>query len=131
LANVGSTLTQDTSVLAPLTTEVLGPVVGTSAGQDGGLPQTLNQASEGLTDLTNQDSALAPLNAVTEPVGGVVDTLASGVGTLGDGVAQVSAQDPSGVSGLVGDLLGSNTSAVSSTATSSQESPLPIPNPVI
>jgi hypothetical protein len=131
LANVGSTLTEDASVLAPLTTEVLGPVVGTSPGQDGGLPQTLDQVSEGLTDLTNQDSAVAPLNAVTEPVGGVLETLADGVGTLGDGVGSVSAQDPSGLSGLVGDLLGSDTSSVSSTATSSQSSPLPVPNPLI
>lgn len=116
LANVGSSLTNDFSVLEPLTSGLLGPVVGNSGGQDGGLPQTLNQVSEGLTDLTNPDSALAPLDALTQPVGDVVETLADGVNQLGEALADPAAQDPSGLLGLVADVLGGDVQPVSSGA---------------
>ena len=116
LANVGSTLTNDSSFLEPLTSGLLGPVVGNSGGQDGGLPQTLDQVSEGLTDLTNPRSALVPLDAVTEPVGGIVETLADGVNELGNALAVPAAQDPSGLLGLVADLLGGEVQPVSSGA---------------
>lgn len=116
LANVGSTLTNDSSFLEPLTSGLLGPVVGNSAGQDGGLPQTLDQVSEGLTDLTNPTSALVPLDAITQPVGGIVETLADGVNELGNALAGPAAQDPSGLLGLVADLLGGEVQPVSSGA---------------
>lgn len=116
LANVGSTLTNDSSFLEPLTSGLLGPVVGNSGGQDGGLPQTLDQVSEGLTDLTNPTSALVPLDAITEPVGGIVETLADGVNELGNALAVPAAQDPSGLLGLVADLLGGEVQPVSSGA---------------
>jgi hypothetical protein len=116
LANVGSTLTNDSSLLEPLTSGLLGPVVGNAGGQNGGLPQTLDQVSEGLTDLTNPNSALAPLDAVTQPVGDVVETLADGVNQLGDALAAPAAQDPSGLLGLVSDLLGGEVQPVSSGA---------------
>ncbi|MDH4395295.1 MAG: hypothetical protein QE278_06430 [Limnobacter sp.] len=116
LANVGFSLTNDASVLEPLTSGLLGPVVGNSGEQNGGVPQTLDQVSEGLTDLTNPDSVLAPLDALTQPVGDVVETLADGVNQLGDALAEPAAQDPSGVLGLVADVLGGDVQPVSSGA---------------
>ena len=116
LANVGSSLTGDSSVLEPITAGLLGPVVGNSSGQDGGVPQTLDQVSEGLTDLTNSESALAPLDALTQPVGDVVETLADGVDQLGEALAEPAAQDPSGLLGLVADTLGGDVQPVSSGA---------------
>jgi len=116
LANVGSTLTDDSSFLEPLTSGLLGPIVGNSAGQDGGLPQTLDQVSEGLTDLTNPNSALVPLDFLTQPVGDVVEALADGVDLLGEALAEPAAQDPSGLLGLVADLLGGEVQPVSSGA---------------
>ncbi len=121
VANVGSSLSNDSSALAPLTSELLGPVVGNSPGQDGGAPQTLNQVGEGLTDLTNPDSALAPLDAVTQPVSDGVGQVAAGVAQIGEALADASAQDPSGVTGLLADVLGSGAST--STA-SAGESPI-------
>ncbi len=110
VANIGTSLIGDNSVLSPLTSDLLGPIVGTSTGQDGGLPQTLTQIGEGLTDLTNPTSAVAPLNALTDPLSDTVLTqLASGIQAIGDGLAGVSAQDPSGVSSLLGSLLGGGT----------------------
>ncbi len=122
LANVGSSLTGDNSVLNPLTSGLLGPVVGDSSGQNGGIPQTLDQVSEGLTDLTNANSALAPLDALTQPVGEAVETVADGVNQLGDALAQAAPQDPSGLLGLVADVLGGDVQPVSSGA--GFESPL-------
>ena len=116
LANVGSSLSNDTSLLEPITSGLLGPTVGNSNGQDGGLPQTLEQVSEGLTDLTNQDSALAPLDAITQPISDVVETLADGVNQLGDALSQPATQDPSGLLGLVADVLGGEVQPVSSNA---------------
>ncbi|MCE2680369.1 MAG: hypothetical protein LW629_07955 [Burkholderiales bacterium] len=114
LANAGSTLTDDQSALSPLTSEVLGPVVGNSGGQDGGLPQTLTQTSEGLTDLTAQDATLAPLDPLTSGIAGGVDTLAGGIAQAGQALADQSAQDPSGITTLVADLLGGETQPISS-----------------
>ena len=116
LANVGSSLTNDSSILEPLTSGLLGPVVGNSDGEDGGLPQTLDQVSEGLTDLTNSDSALAPLDVLTEPVGDLVETLGDGVNQLGEALAEPASQDPSELLGLVSDLLGGDVQPVSSGA---------------
>jgi hypothetical protein len=116
LANVGSSLTGDDSILDPLTSGLLGPVVGNSSGQNGGVPQTLDQVSEGLTDLTNANSALAPLDALTQPVGEAVETVADGVNQLGDTLAQAAPQDPSGLLGLVADVLGGDVQPVSSGA---------------
>ncbi len=114
LANVGSTFSGDQGALNPLTSGVVGPVVGNSAGQDGGLPQTLNQTSQGLTDLTAQDSALAPLDPLTSGIAGGVDTLAAGVQQAGQALADQSAQDPSGTTALIADLLGGQTQPISS-----------------
>ena len=114
LANAGSTLTNDPSALNPLTSGVVGPVVGNSAGQDGGLPQTLTQTSEGLTDLSGQQSSLAPLDPLTSGIAGGVDTLAAGVQQAGQALADQSAQDPSGTTALIADLLGGQTQPISS-----------------
>lgn len=113
LADVGNTLAGDDSPLAPLTSDILAPIVGTSGdtSDSNGVPGTLNEVSEGLTDLTAEDSALAPLDPVTGALGDGVNTLADGVDTLGDAVADASAQDPTGLIGTVGELLGGDTSA--------------------
>lgn len=112
LADVGNTLAGDQSPLAPVTSELLSPIVGTEGelSEVNGLPATLNEASEGLTDLTAPDSALAPLNPVTDALGDGVNTLAGGVDMLGDAVTDASAQDPSGLLATVGDLLGGDES---------------------
>ena len=111
LADVGNTLAGDSSPLAPITSDILAPVVGGSGdtSDTNGVPGTLNEVSEGLTDLTAEDAALAPLDPVTGAVGEGVDTLAGGVDTLGDAVTDASAQDPSGLIGTVGELLGGDT----------------------
>lgn len=125
LANVGSSLSNDTSPLAPLTAELLGPVVGNSSGQDGGVPQTLDQAGEGLTDLTNPESALAPLSALTQPLDeSVVQQVSAAVAQIGDALADASAQDPSGVVGLLADVLGAGADSSTASTTSAPESPL-------
>jgi len=113
LADVGNTLAGDDSPLAPVTSDILAPIVGTSddTSDSNGVPGTLNEVSEGLTDLTAEDSALAPLDTVTGAVGDGVNTLADGVDTLGDAVTDASAQDPTGLIGTVGELLGGDTSA--------------------
>lgn len=112
LANVGTTLSNDSSPLGPLTADVLGPVVGTSTGQNDGLPQTLEQTGEGLTDLTNPDSALAPLSALTGPLSdSVVQPLADGVEQAGNALADAAGQDPTGTVALLADLLGGDAAA--------------------
>jgi hypothetical protein len=114
LANVGAALSGDGSVLAPLTSDLLGPVVGTSTEQVGGAQQTLTQVGEGLTDLTGSNSALAPLSALTQPVDeAIVQQLAGVVGQLGAGLADVSAQDPSGIIGLLSSTLSGDTGIAS------------------
>jgi hypothetical protein len=114
LANVGSTLADDQGALSPLTAEVLGPIVGTSEGQDGGLPQTLTQTSEGVTDLSGEQSALAPLDPLTSGIATGVDTLAGGVEQAGQALADQSSQDPTGTVALVADLLGGESQPISS-----------------
>ena len=110
LANVGAALSGDGSVLAPLTSDLLGPVVGTSTGQVDGVQQTLTQVGEGLTDLTGPTSALAPLSALTQPVDeAVVQQLAGVVDQIGAGLADFSAQDPSGIVGLLSSTLSGDT----------------------
>jgi len=108
LADVGNTLAGDNSPLAPITADLLSPIVGFD-GQTSdmnGVPATLNEVSEGLTDLTADNAALAPLDPVTEALGDGVDALAGGVDMLGDAIADASAQDPTGLLATVGELLG-------------------------
>lgn len=111
LADVGNTLASDGSPLAPITSDILAPIVGTSGDTSttNGLPGTLNEVSEGLTDLTAEDAALAPLDPVTGALGDGVNALADGVETLGSAVTDASAQDPTGLLGTVGELLGGDT----------------------
>lgn len=113
LADVGNTLAGDDSPLAPITSDILAPIVGTSddTSDTNGVPGTLNEVSEGLTDLTADDSALAPLNPVTSAVGDGVNTLADGVETLGDALTDASAQDPTGLIGTIGEVLGGDTAS--------------------
>ncbi|HEY1058398.1 MAG TPA: hypothetical protein VGE55_06665 [Limnobacter sp.] len=115
LSDVGNVLASDSSPLAPVTADLLAPIVGTNpdSGTANGLPGTLNEVSEGLTDLTAADSALAPLDPATSGVGGAVDTLASGVETVGNAVTDASSQDPTGTIALVGDVLGGDTASTS------------------
>ena len=126
LADVGNTLAGDDSPLAPITSDILAPIVGGSGdtSDTNGLPGTLNEVSEGLTDLTAEDAALAPLDPVTGALGDGVDTLAGGVDTLGDAVTDASAQDPSGLIGTVGELLGGDTSASTNSGASLDALPL-------
>ena len=126
LADVGNTLAGDDSPLAPITSDILAPIVGVSddTSDTNGLPGTLNEVSEGLTDLTAEDSALAPLDPVTGALGDGVDTLAGGVDTLGDAVTDASAQDPSGLIGTVGELLGGDTGASTDSGASLDALPL-------
>ncbi|MFN7506255.1 MAG: hypothetical protein ACK5Q1_11930 [Limnobacter sp.] len=111
LADLGNTLAGDDSLLAPLTSGLLAPIVGTSGdtSDTNGLPGTLNEVSEGLTDLTANDSALSPLDPVTSAVSEGVNALADGVETLGNAITDASAQDPTGLIGTVGELLGGDT----------------------
>ena len=113
LADVGNTLAGDDSPLAPVTSEILAPIVGTSddTSDTNGIPGTLNEVSEGLTDLTAEDAALAPLDPVTSAVGDGVNTLADGVETLGGAVTDASAQDPTGLIGTVGEVLGGDSAS--------------------
>lgn len=126
LADVGNTLAGDDSPLAPITSDILAPIVGTSddTSDSNGLPGTLNEVSEGLTDLTAEDAALAPLDPVTSAVGDGVDTLAGGVETLGDGVTDASAQDPTGLIGTVGEVLGGDTASSSDSSAGTDALPL-------
>ena len=126
LTDVGNTLAGDDSPLAPITSDILAPIVGVSGdtSDTNGLPGTLNEVSEGLTDLTAEDAALAPLDPVTGALGDGVDTLAGGVDTLGDAVTDASAQDPSGLIGTVGELLGGDTGASTNSGASLDALPL-------
>ena len=126
LTDVGNTLAGDDSPLAPITSDILAPIVGGSGdtSDTNGLPGTLNEVSEGLTDLTAEDAALAPLDPVTGTLGDGVDTLAGGVDTLGDAVTDASAQDPSGLIGTVGELLGGDTGASTNSGASLDALPL-------
>lgn len=106
LGAVGTTLANDESPLAPLTAEVLAPVVGDGGGANSGLSNTVFVAGDGIEALTSEDSALAPLAPVT---GGVVtgtDALATGLDEGGDAIYAAGEQDPSGLALLAGDLLG-------------------------
>ncbi|WP_341237477.1 hypothetical protein [uncultured Limnobacter sp.] len=126
LADVGNTLAGDDSPLAPITSDILAPIVGTSddTSDTNGLPGTLNEVSEGLTDLTAEDAALAPLDPVTSAVGDGVDTLAGGVETLGNAVTDASAQDPTGLIGTVGEVLGGDTASSSDSSAGTDALPL-------
>ena len=126
LVDVANTLAGDDSPLAPITSDILAPIVGVSGdtSDTNGLPGTLNEVSEGLTDLTAEDAALAPLDPVTGALGDGVDTLAGGVDTLGDAVTDASAQDPSGLIGTVGELLGGDTGASTNSGASLDALPL-------
>lgn len=106
LGAVGTTLAKDDSALAPLTSEILAPIVGDAGGGESGLSNTVFDVGDGIEALTAEDSAVAPLAPVT---GGLVtgtDTLAAGLDEAGDAIYEAGEQDPSGVAKLVGDLLG-------------------------
>ena len=126
LTAAGNVLASDESPLSALTEEVLAPVVGTSDMNAGspGLSGTLQEVGEGLTDLTNEDSALAPLSPLTEglafvvaggedPTGGqlpeeLAGGLAGGVALLGQAVVDASEMAGPGAAlfETVGNLLG-------------------------
>ena len=126
LTKAGNVLASDESPLSPLTAGILAPVVGTKEDNTGspGVPGTLQDVAEGLTDLTNPNGAFAPLAPLTsglafvvaggeDPTGGqlpeqLTGGLAGGVALLGEQVA-----DNSGSAGpgeplveTVGNLLG-------------------------
>jgi len=106
LGALGTSLALDTSPLAPLTAELLSPIVGEASGVESGLPSTLDQVADGLTDLSS-DSALEPLAPVTEGVSTVIKTVANGCRGIGSQVSEVAQDDPSNISTLLGDVLGS------------------------
>jgi hypothetical protein len=105
LSELGGVLSEDVSPLAPLTTELLGPVVGTHEGSSNGLPGTLDGVSTGLAELTNQ-SALEPLSPVTEGVGASLAALSEGIEMGGDALAENASVDPTGTLGLLAEVLG-------------------------
>ncbi|MDH4395185.1 MAG: hypothetical protein QE278_05880 [Limnobacter sp.] len=102
---LGTTLALDDSVLSPLTSGLLSPVVGQSQGVESGLPSTLDKAADGLTDLTSQ-SALEPLAPVTMGASAVVKAVANGCRGVGRGISDFSDRDPSGIADLLGDVCG-------------------------
>jgi hypothetical protein len=102
---LGTTLALDSSPLAPLTSGLLSPIVGQASGVESGLPTTLDTVADGLTDLTS-DSALQPLSPVTEGLSSVVKAVSNGCRGIGRQISEFAQDDPSGVSALVGDLLG-------------------------
>ncbi|BET24885.1 hypothetical protein RGQ30_03860 [Limnobacter thiooxidans] len=126
LTAAGNVLASDESQLSVLTADLLAPVVGTSDMDAGspGLSGTLQEVGEGLTDLTNEDSALAPLSPLTEglafvvaggedPTGGQLPEelsggLAGGVGLLGQALVDGSEMAGPGAALVetVGNLLG-------------------------
>ena len=111
LSSVGDTLAADESQLSPLTSEILAPIVGTDeeSGGSTGLSGTLDETGEGLTDLTNEDSALAPLDPATSAVSDmVVSALSSGISDGGDAIIDNSEMAGPGEELIttVGTLLG-------------------------
>ena len=103
---IGTTLALDESPLSLITSDLLAPIVGEAEGVESGLPTTLDEIANGLTELTS-DSALEPLAPVTEGVSEVVTTVAEGCRGIGRQVREFAGeQDGSGVSDLVADLLG-------------------------
>lgn len=105
LSELGGVLSEDVSPLAPLTAELLGPVVGTHDGSFNGLPGTLDGVSSGLEELSNQ-SALDPLSPVTDGVGALLATLSDGIEMGGDALAENAPVDPTGTLGLLAEVLG-------------------------
>lgn len=131
VGDIGNVLAGDHSALAPVTNGLLAPVVGTTADTStaNGIPGTLLEVGHGLTDLTNPNSALAPLNPVTEAVStNVLSPVAGGIETVGQAVVDNSAADPSGLTKTVGTLLGGDLTAVH---TSSSISTAPDPTHLI
>lgn len=128
LADVGNTLQNDGSQLSPVTSDLLSPIVGTDdqAGSTG-IEGTLSQVGDGLTDLTNPDSPLAPLEPVTTAVdeqllGGVE----GGVSTVGDAIVDGSSQAGEGAALVetVGTLLGGDSTATTADGGASPLDPL-------
>lgn len=124
--SVGAVFAQDNSALAPLTADVLGPVLGDGTTPSGtGLQGTLINTASGLQALTAADSSLAPLDPVTTALADGLVTAADGLGTAGNTLSENSASDPSGVVELLAEVLGapvqggSDTGAGSGTANSS------------
>lgn len=106
LAGLGSVLINDESALNPLTSGLLGPIVGGSGSENQGLPSTLNQVADGLGSLTSSDSALAPLSPVTSGVSEVVNTLADGLSQVGQALDENKDADPTGVVDLLAEVFG-------------------------
>lgn len=131
VGDIGNVLAGDHSALAPVTNGLLAPVVGTTGDTStaNGIPGTLLEVGHGLTDLTNPNSALAPLNPVTEAVSNsLLSPVAGGIETVGQAVVDNSAADPSGLVKTVGTLLGGDLTAVH---TSSSISTTPDPTHLI
>lgn len=110
LAELGGVLLDDASLLAPVTSDVLGPVVGTSSntGADNdGLPGTLMDVALGLEELST-DSALEPLSPITDGLSTGVVTLAEGMDSAGTALAENAGADPTGTLAFLADVLGGN-----------------------
>jgi len=111
LTTIGNALAADESPLSPLTAEFLAPVIGTSEMSDSsaGISGTIEEISEGLTDLTNEDSALAPLDPLTSALAEqALPVVSDGFSQLGQAIV-----DGSGMAGpaaplveTIGNLLG-------------------------
>ena len=116
VADVGNTLEGDTSPLAPVTSDILAPVVGTDdQGGATGVEGTLSEVGDGLTDLTNPDSPLEPVSALTDPVESeVLGGVEGGVSMVGDAIVDGSADEPSGLGETAGTLLGGESTGGSS-----------------
>ena len=127
LSDLGNVLVSDQSVLSPLTSDVLAPLVGTSPDMstDNGVPGVLLNTGDALTTLTSSNSALSLLDPVTEGVSDVLlSPLADGVEMIGQTLLDNSAQDPSGVVDLLGQLLGGDQGAGTTSPIQTTTSPV-------
>lgn len=110
LEALGAVLANDHSLLSPLTSGVLGQVVGYNPAYTpavGGVPGLLSGVSEALHAVVSPDSALAPLGAIVNPLASVLDAVGQGIHQVGNGISTaVAANDPSGLGHLIGGLLG-------------------------
>lgn len=110
LAGVGSVLLNDNSALAPVTSDLLGPVVGVDSNTSNndvsqGLPATLDETSAGLEALT-AEGPLAPLAPATSGASQALTALSEGLSTAGEAIDGQSESDPTGVVETVAEVLG-------------------------
>ena len=106
LGSLGNSLQSDQSPLAPVTTELLAPVVGDAGGEDSGMSHVLIDAGDALESLTTEESALAPAAPATDAIAMATDAAAVVLDEIGDAIYANGEQEPSGLATFVGEVLG-------------------------